>query len=354
MGAHARRSLTMAVCLVAALLVTACAPARLAVPPPAVPPSAFERGILYPSFQAGEYASAESDATLAQVVQPLGVNWVAVVVTCYQERVSAIPIDCHSSGSATDDDLTHAIAVLHTHGIKVMLAPHIDPRDYPAHWRGDINFGNNATAWRDWFASYTAFITHYATLAQATGADAFVVGTELQGTSTHVREWRTAVTAIRHLYSGTLTYAANHGEEASVQWWDALDAIGVDGYYPLTQRDDPTLEQLRAAWRPIVGQLRELARIWQRPILLTEIGYQSRAGTNQAPWGIDRATIDAQEQAACYQAVFDAIADQRWLLGIFWWDILPKRDQGGPSDTDYTPIGKPAAAVLRGNFMASP
>jgi glycosyl hydrolase family 113 len=262
-------------------------------------------------------------------------------------------IDCRSSGTATDDDLTHAINVAHTHGIKVMLAPHIDPRDYPAHWRGDINFGNDAAAWRDWFAGYTAFITHFAALARMTGADALVVGTELQGTSMHASEWRAIVTAVRRLYPGTLTYAANHGEEASVQWWDALDVIGVDGYYALTQRDDPTLEQLRAAWRPIVDRLRDLTRTWQRPLLLTEIGYQSRVGTNRAPWGVDTTIGDMQEQAACYQAVFDNFADQRWLLGIFWWDIPPTRDQGGPSDTDYTPIGKPAA-VLRGNFMHAP
>jgi hypothetical protein len=352
--ARAQQFFKMTVSLVTVLLVTACVSARLEIPPPAVPQSAFERGVSYTSFQAGEYAGAESDATLAETVQPLGVNWVAVVVTCYQETVTAIQIDCHSSETATDDDLTHVIAVSHAHGLRVMLAPHIDPRDYPAHWRGDINYRNDAAAWRDWFASYTAFITHYATLARATGADAFVIGTELQGTSTHAREWRTVVAAVRRLYSGTLTYASNHGEEGSVQWWDALDAIGVDGYYPLTQRDDPTLAQLRAAWQPIVDQLRDLARKWQRPVLLTEIGYQSRDGTNRAPWGIDRATVDVQEQATCYQAVFDVFANQRWLLGIFWWDILPKRDQGGPADSDYTPIGKPAAKVLQRNFNHEP
>jgi hypothetical protein len=235
-----------------------------------------------------------------------------------------------------------------------MFAPHIDPRDYPAHWRGDIDFGTDTAAWRAWFAAYTGFITHYATLARVTEADAFTVGTELQGTSGHTSEWRDIIRAVRLLYPGTLTYAANHGEETSVQWWDALDAIGVDGYYALTEQNDPTLAQVRDAWKPIVARLAALAARWQRPVLLTEIGYQSRDGTNRAPWGTDTATVDAQEQATCYQAVFDAFAGQTWLLGMFWWNILPQHDQGGPSDTDYTPIGKPAAAILQANFQHPP
>jgi hypothetical protein len=34
-------------------------------------------------------------------------------------------------------------------------------------------------------------------------------------------------------YSGPLLYAANHGNEGSVAWWDAVDIIGVDAYYSL-------------------------------------------------------------------------------------------------------------------------
>lgn len=350
----ALRSPGVAIGLAIALLLPACTAGKPVLRPSVIPASAFERGVLYPSWQAGEYAGAESDATLAEMVKPLGVTWVAIVVTCYQETVTTTTIDCQSGGTATDDDLTHAIDVAHRQGLKVMLTPHIDPRDYPMHWRGDITFGDDTAAWRAWFAGYTAFITHYAMLARTTGAESFVVGTELPGASGHAREWREIVRAVRLRYPGMLTYAANHGEETSIQWWDALDAIGVDGYYALTQRNDPTLAELRAAWQPITARLEDLAGRWQRPILLTEIGYQSRAGTNRAPWGIDTDVADVQAQAVCYQAVFDSFTNRPWLLGMFWWNIRPRRDQGGPSDTDYTPIGKPAATVLRGNFARPP
>lgn len=285
---------------------------------------------------------------------PLARIWVAVVVTCYQETVTTTTIDCRLPATPTDDDLSHVIDTAHRQGLKVLLSPHIDPRNDPTHWRGDIAFGSDTAAWQAWFATYTTFITHYATLARATGAEAFAIGTELMGTSGHASEWRAVVKAVRSLYPGLLTYAANHGEETSVQWWDALDAIGVDGYYALTQHDDPTLAQLRAAWQPIVAGLAALATKWNRPVLLTEIGYQSRVGANRTPWGVDATTVDLEEQATCYQAVFDAFANQPWLLGMYWWSIIPRRNQGGPSDADYTPIGKPAARVLRGNFVNPP
>ena len=41
-------------------------------------------------------------------------------------------------------------------------------------------------------------------------------------------------------YTGPLTYAANHGNETSVGWWNDLDYIGIDAYYPLTNKNNPT------------------------------------------------------------------------------------------------------------------
>src|SRR5258707_4871377 len=109
---------------------------------------------------------------------------------------------------------------------------------------------------------------------------------ELQGTSGPTSEWRDIVKMVRLLYPGTLTYGANHGEETSVQWWDALDAIGVDGYYALTQLDDPTLAQLRAAWQPTLTRLADFALKWHPPTLLTAIADQYPVCPNTAQWGI--------------------------------------------------------------------
>jgi hypothetical protein len=49
-----------------------------------------------------------------------------------------------------------------------------------------------------------------------------------------------------------LAYAANAAhpghEFTHVSFWDRLDVIGLDAYFPLTDLGDPTIEQLVAAW----------------------------------------------------------------------------------------------------------
>ncbi|HEY8598632.1 MAG TPA: hypothetical protein VIL85_09390 [Thermomicrobiales bacterium] len=354
--ATARRRAALCALLILSML-PACAPTDSAIrhaAPTAVPWPAFQRGVAYVSFRAGEYREAASDATLAEYVRPLGANWLGLVVTCYQETLTATAIDCDSPRTPTDADLAHAIGVAHRLGMRVMLKPHVDTPDAPVRWRGDIGFGADEASWRAWFASYSALIARYATLARAHAVEYLVVGTELVGTSHRDRDWRAVVAAARVRYPGPLTYAANHGEEAHVQWWDALDAIGVDAYYPLTESDHPTVEQLRAAWRPIVDRLGALSRRWGRPVILTEIGYQSRRGTNRTPWDSGTMPVDLRAQADCYQAVFDAFAGQPWWLGVFWWAIEPGRYQGGAYDGSFTPLNKPAQEILRTNYAGGP
>ena len=41
------------------------------------------------------------------------------------------------------------------------------------------------------------------------------------------------IAEIRKIYSGAITYDTNHGEEDRLKWWDAVDIIGISGYYPI-------------------------------------------------------------------------------------------------------------------------
>jgi hypothetical protein len=321
---------------------------------PAPTPS-FQKGVVYTSWWNGEYSSSSSDKTISERIKPLGVNWLSVLVTCYQEKYNSTQIYCDKTKTPTDSDLTHVIQYAHSLGMKVMLKPHVDLSKDDSHWRGDIGFGNDETAWKAWFESYSQFITQYAALAQRENVDYFVIGTELKDTSHRSADWLKVIEAIKEEYKGPLTYAANHdGEEFSIDWWDKVDAIGVDAYYPLTQVDNPTVSQIKDAWTPIVLNLRDLSQKWDRRILFTEVGYQSRDGTNQTPWNVESATIDLQEQADCYQALFEAFAEQEWWQGVFWWNWTTNPNQGGTLDTDFTANNKPAENIVIENYAGTP
>lgn len=103
------------------------------------------------------------------------------------------------------------------------------------------------------------------------------------------RHWRTVVSAVRRIYHGQLTYAANFDQYDRVGFWDALDLIGVNAYFSLRRglgpADLPTLER---GWAEVLDDLeafRAGAGLQDRPVLFTEIGYTYRRHSTIEPWG---------------------------------------------------------------------
>jgi hypothetical protein len=331
-------------------LLSACCPEMPAIPDAS---PGFQKGLNYTAWAREQLSTPESDHSLKNLANT-GANWVAIVVFGYQQTYTSTVITHDPSRTPTDEELAHAIAAAHDLGLKVMLKPHVDLRHDRDHWRGNIGeaFIDEAQ-WQAWFASYSAFINHYAKLAQAQDVEQFCVGTELVGTTHREAAWREIVANVREHFSGPITYAGNHGtEDVGIAWWDAVDFIGIDAYYVLTDKTDPTLDELKAAWidKGYIDTLADLAKKYDRPILITEIGYRSADGTIKTPWDWDDLPLDLQEQADAYQAALDVLWGQPWLAGIYWWnwDINPQK--GGAEDKDYTPYGKPAEAVLRAYY----
>ena len=135
---------------------------------------------------------------------------------------------------------------------QVMVKPHVDALN--GQWRGDFNPSNPDA----WFQSYTQFIVRYAQIAQEESVGRVRHGHRVQ--DDHRRppndpRWTAVITAVRNVYSGLLTYAANAtfpaDEFAGVAFWDQLDVIGLDGYFNLTNLDNPTR---RAAHRGLDEQ----------------------------------------------------------------------------------------------------
>ncbi len=313
------------------------------------------------SFQANEYNTTEgTDSRTALAVT--GSNWAGVLATWYQANATATSIAANGS-SPTDAAVIAAIQDLHSKNIKVMMKPHVDSLD--GSWRG--TFHQNSSAEADaWFASYTAFITHYAQIAHDNNVEMFCMGTEyaqLSGAANLAR-WTNVINAIRAIYlpaDGLLTYASNAtggGDEfTSVSFWGQVDLIGLDGYFPLTNHNDPTVAELKAAWTSSAGNVNGLNIVLAvqnfaaahpgQPIIFTEIGYRSVAGANKAPFDFSSgSTFDPTEQHDCYEAMYEVWSQQTsFLKGVMWWDWgVPNP---GANDLGYDVRGKPAEVVVR-------
>ncbi|MEL6538000.1 MAG: hypothetical protein AAFQ98_21460 [Bacteroidota bacterium] len=100
--------------------------------------------------------------------------------------------------------------------------------------------------------------------------------------------WRELIRQVRTVYSGQLTYAANFDNYHRVGFWDALDVVGVNAYFPLTENtEEPQVTQIAQAWENHSAQFyQSLERmdLPQHPVLFTELGYTRQAGTLVAPW----------------------------------------------------------------------
>jgi hypothetical protein len=144
-----------------------------------------------------------------------------------------------------------------------------------------------------------------------------------------------------------LVYAANFNEYTRVPFWDALDLIGIDAYWPLSQQPTSETAMLERAWEPIRAELAAFAAKNHRRILFTEAGYTSAHGTTTLPhsWMISE-TPDQAEQAAAYQALLTSFDEQPWWAGVFWWvwEVPPNE---GDNMLDFTPRGKAAENVVR-------
>jgi glycosyl hydrolase family 113 len=301
----------------------------------------------------------------------IGGEWVGINLFWFQDtKIStAIAPDTTDASFATASDATlgAVIDAVHARGMKVMLKPMVDVDT--GDWRGTIGQGKTGdSAWLDaWFTSYSTFIDHYAGIAQTKGIELLCVGNELATLAPLGTRWRSVVTGVDALYSGPLVYGANHGGTssatmASIDWWDALDYIGLSAYYPLTNPavDDPTVAQLRAGWSDradmIETWLNGLDPADQKPVLFTEVGYRSWDGTNWHPYdGADKGTndVDQQEQADCYQAFFEELWGEReWLQGAYpWnWEIDPTWENA--NNPNWYPMqGKLAEDVLRQYYL---
>lgn len=315
------------------------------VPAPPLPPAVIaplQAGIAYPVWERDGYDRPAARRALDEI-RATGAAWVVLTPTCYQRDLRASVINCATAQTTTDAGLVREIAAAHRAGLRVMLKPHVDlPSD-------DLDRASIVPSRPDaWFAAYTRMMSRYADIARTAGVDQLAVGTELAGTSGDGERWRGVIAELRRRYDGPMTYAANYDEYTGVAFWDALDLVGVDAYWPLA--DEPTADAaaLVEAWRPIASALEAFSRRTGKRILFTEAGYASRRGSTTAPFDwLTSPLRDDAEQAAAYEALLSTFEGRPWFAGVHWWmwDDLP--GSGEDQTRDYTPRGKPAEAVLR-------
>ena len=263
-----------------------------------------------------------------------GVGRVLLVVTWHQSDVEA---DHLYDGplSLGEDVLVRVMAAAREAAMGVTLMPilYLDEVG-PGRWRGTIQ----PRCRRTWWRSYEERVLALASLAEAGGAERFVVGSEL-GSMEGDPQWSSLIQGVRERFSGRVTYAANWDRYSETTLWPMLDEVGVSHYAPW---------QGSAGARIGVDALEDLRAFGLRvgrPVVLVEVGFPSVASAALRPWDYAAAGAAAPLlQAELYEGLFRWLDAQGDDMVFFLWSWF---GQGGPQDRGYTPRRKPAAQVLR-------
>jgi hypothetical protein len=148
---------------------------------------------------------------------------------------------------------------------------------------------------------------------------------------------------VRKCFSGQITYAANWDDYRDVEFWGDLDYIGVDAYFPLSQKASPSVAELKEGWKKWVAELQALQAQVGKPVLFTECGYASSDCAAVKPWeDAMNGKANVALQADCYRALFETFWNKPWFAGMYWWSWNTYPRSGSGNNRSFTPQNKPA------------
>ncbi len=184
-----------------------------------------------------------------------------------------------------------------------------------------------------------------------------MVGNEQHDNTKYEQDWRRVIAAVRDVYHGPITYAptAFQFEASRIEFWDALDYIGTNGYkFGMVDKKSATVDDMTRHWQPYIQRLEEMSKQYGKQVIVTEIGARSMQDFNTGRTRDFMALpYDGQGQADFYTAFFEALEGKPWLKGILLWLVSTDPLQGGANDTGFSFIAKPAEQVVRQYFGGS-
>ncbi|MEM9679853.1 MAG: glycoside hydrolase [Bacteroidota bacterium] len=250
----------------------------------------------------------------------------------------------------TSEGAKQYINELRKQNIKIMLKPQIWV------WRGEFTGFiemNNEDDWKTLEDSYSKFILEYARLAEDTKSEILCIGTELEKfIENRPKYWNSLIDKIKAIYKGKLTYAANWDEFKRTPFWDKLDYIGVDAYFPVSDSKTPTFEECMEGWKTHKDTIKALAIQFEKPILFTEYGYRSVDYSGKEPWRSDRSmnNVNLEAQVNTTKALYEQFwkDEDEWFAGGFIWKWFHNHARsGGENNSRFTPQNKPVEQVIR-------
>ncbi len=254
------------------------------------------------------------------------------------------------AGSENDESVLHSHFEAQKRGFTTVLKPQIWIGR--GSWPGDVEMSSEIE-WKQFFEYYHRWMRHYALLAEMYDFDVLCAGVEFaKATIAREQDWRNLIQKLRGIYSGPITYAANWGEEfENLKFWDELDYIGIDCYYPLSKNEQPAKEELDTHFKKVMNLIEKTCKKYDRPMLFTEIGFRSVEETWTQPHEEARGRSFSELcQNICYEVVLENLKNKDFCKGILWWKWSCNLDNRERENTGFTPYNKMAQQTVKKMF----
>lgn len=283
-------------------------------------------------------------------LKTLNANWAAVIPFAFMPSHTSpqlsFDLDWQWKGERIEG-VRNYIQELHAQNIAVMIKPQI----WIGHgtYTGKI-FMETEKDWLELESNYQKYILAFAQLANEEGAEILCIGTELKFfAQDRPQFWRELISDLRKVYSGKLTYAGNWDDFDNVQFWNDLDYIGVDAYFPIATGENSTVKELVEGWTPHKNLMDSISNQNGKPILFTEYGYRSISGCAIKPWDYsDEGKQDEKAQCLALEAFYEMFWSDENYSGGFLWKWYPDHAKaGGAQDKMFTVQNKRAEKTVK-------
>lgn len=183
------------------------------------------------------------------------------------------------------------------------------------------------------------------------------------------QKWLTIIQSVRSYYSGQIGLAANFDNYSKIDFWDKLDFVGINAYFPLRQKgnkckdDKCLLKECTKNWVIHLQDIRRFLKkesIPNKKVVFTEIGYTGRESCTKQPWQgrgfslLNKKIVDWSKQEVSRTERNIAIESLKAALdierlkfgGLYYWKITTR-----PENLPYEPFALDISDELNSDFL---
>lgn len=310
------------------------------------------------------FAREEIDSLELEHIKDLNINSIVLVPFLYQRGLNTDTVISPGKNSyewtEREDGIIQMARICQKNGLELILKPHIWPVGVKnGEWREAIE--PDSSNWQGWARSYEKAILNYAEICEEENIAILCIGTELKQLALAKPEyWKSMIKKVRNVYSGKLCYAANwYDEYEKITFWNELDYIGIQAYFPISSLDSSNYSYMKAQWLKYCKTIKMLSDKFNKPVLITELGYKSSIDAGVKPWlwdehwgrKGDQQSVSEDMQAQCFKVFFETVWKEDWCKGVFIWNWKsPYHRFGGPQTSTFTPQRKKSEQVIKYYF----